>query len=194
MCILACLTFVQKKEEKYNGNQNRQPVHITGLFLLIYWSTMLLSIFLHVFFPIYWTSNNWFSPSWTFLALGQTFLLLTISMFNMRRAMYFLYLSPHVKCANWYQLACFTCMETEWPSTVNWKVRPVQKKENFKGKKSKPGFKTCVPQWAPLQYTDTEAILVDTNTYFLPQCFSHLLSTCLLNHPMGFLQVHRNRG
>ena len=33
-------------------------------------------------------------------------------------------------------------------------------------KKLKPGFKPCFSQWAPLEYTELDTILVETTTYF----------------------------
>ena len=61
-------------------------------------------------------------------------------------------------------------------------------------KKLKPGFKPCFSQWAPLEYTELETILVETTTYFPLNVFLIFCQYVILYPPTGSLPVHRNRG
>ena len=59
--------------------------------------------------------------------------------------------------------------------------------------KLKPGFKPCSSQWAPLEYTDLDLILVETTTYFPLNVFLIFCEYLSCIPPTGSLPVHRNR-
>ena len=98
---------------------------------------------------------------------------------------------PPVEHADWYQLARSTWCQPG--------LKHKKKKKNKlafslrQRKKLKPGLKPCFSQWAPLEYTELDTILVETTTYFPLNVFLIFCQYVILYPPTGSLPVHRNR-